>query len=354
MFAFSCSPGRSGTPEELKYLVDMAHSLGLRVLMDVVHSHASNNISDGLNGFDFGQKGEDSYFYTGERGYHQQWDSRCFNYGNWEVLRFLLSNLRWWLEEYQFDGFRFDGVTSMLYHHHGLNMSFTGDYHEYFSTSTDVDAVVYLMLANDLVHGLLPEATVVAEDVSGMPTLCLPVPIGGVGFDYRLAMAVPDRWIEYLKDRTDDQWSMGEIAHTLTNRRYTEKCIAYAESHDQVRYAWAGGGCAVLCAGAHCCFDLHCGRCSMGMGSCLRRYQSVPFDLSVPSVRRLAVSLSSAWWATRASHSSSWTVTCTSTCQHSKSPRLWSRGASLCTRSGSRWKEANQSWNLDGTLIDYW
>ncbi|CAI5508118.1 unnamed protein product [Closterium sp. Naga37s-1] len=230
---FFAVSSRSGTPEDLKYLVDTAHSLGIRVFMDLIHSHASNNASDGLNGFDFGQSAADSYFHTGERGYHRLWDSRCFNYSNWEVLRFLLSNLRYWLEEFQFDGFRFDGVTSMLYHHRGIGMSFSGDYHEYFSTSTDVDAVVYLMLANDLIHGVRPDATTIAEDVSGMPTLGLPVPIGGVGFDYRLAMAIPDRWIEYLKDRRDEEWSMREIVHTLTNRRYTEKCVAYAESHDQ-------------------------------------------------------------------------------------------------------------------------
>lgn len=230
---FFAPSSRSGTPEDLKYLVDKAHSMGLRMLIDVVHSHASSNVTDGLNGFDFGQQAQDSYFHTGDRGYHKLWDSRCFNYSNWEVVRFLLSNLRWWLEEYQFDGFRFDGVTSMLYHHHGLNMSFSGNYHEYLSTATDVDAVVYLMLANDLVHGVFPDATVIAEDVSGMPTLCRPVQEGGMGFDYRLAMAIPDRWIEYLKNRTDEQWSMKEIVHTLTNRRYTEKCIGYAESHDQ-------------------------------------------------------------------------------------------------------------------------
>eukprot|EP00271_Cylindrocystis_brebissonii_P007309 TRINITY_DN20683_c0_g1_i1.p1 TRINITY_DN20683_c0_g1~~TRINITY_DN20683_c0_g1_i1.p1 ORF type:complete len:881 (+),score=127.80 TRINITY_DN20683_c0_g1_i1:240-2882(+) len=230
---FFAVSSRSGTPEDLKYLVDKAHSLGLRVLLDVVHSHASSNVADGLNGFDFGQPASESYFHSGARGYHNLWDSRCFNYGNWEVIRFLLSNLRWWMEEYQFDGFRFDGVTSMLYLHHGINMSFSGKYHEYLSTSTDVDAVVYLMLANDMLHGLYPEVTVIAEDVSGMPTLGRPVQEGGIGFDFRLAMAIPDRWIEYLKNRKDEEWDMGEIAHTLTNRRYTEKCIGYAESHDQ-------------------------------------------------------------------------------------------------------------------------
>lgn len=231
---FFAVSSRSGTPEGLKYLIDKAHNLGLRVLIDVVHSHASNNITDGLNGFDVGQSTQDSYFHTGERGYHKLWDSRLFNYANWEVLRFLLSNLRWWLEEYMFDGFRFDGVTSMLYHHHGINMVFTGNYQEYFSEATDVDAVVYMMLANRLAHTLLPDVTVIAEDVSGMPALCRPVHEGGVGFDYRLAMGIPDKWIDYLKNKKDMEWCMKDIASTLTNRRYTEKCIAYAESHDQV------------------------------------------------------------------------------------------------------------------------
>ncbi|KAJ8485537.1 hypothetical protein OPV22_018022 [Ensete ventricosum] len=224
---------RSGTPEDLKYLIDKAHGLGLRVLMDVVHSHTSNNVTDGLNGFDVGQGTQDSYFHNGERGYHKLWDSRLFNYANWEVLRFLLSNLRWWLDEFNFDGFRFDGVTSMLYHHHGINMVFTGNYTEYFSEATDVDAVVYMMLANHLVHNLLPDATVIAEDVSGMPALCRPDYEGGVGFDYRLAMAIPDRWIDFLKNKMDSEWSMKEIVWSLTNRRYSEKCVAYAESHDQ-------------------------------------------------------------------------------------------------------------------------
>ncbi|CAM8972255.1 unnamed protein product [Rhodiola kirilowii] len=230
---FFALSSRSGTPEDLKYLIDKAHSLGLRVLMDVVHSHASNNLTDGLNGFDVGQNSQESYFHTGDRGYHKLWDSRLFNYANWEVLRFLLSNLRWWIDEFQFDGFRFDGVTSMLYHHHGINMGFTGNYSEYFSEATDVDAVVYLMLANTLVHNILPDATVIAEDVSGMPGLGRPVSEGGTGFDYRLAMAIPDRWIDYLKNKTDEEWSMKELSWSLTNRRYTEKCIAYAESHDQ-------------------------------------------------------------------------------------------------------------------------
>ncbi|XP_073140398.1 1,4-alpha-glucan-branching enzyme 1, chloroplastic/amyloplastic-like isoform X2 [Henckelia pumila] len=230
---FFAVSSRSGTPEDLKYLIDKAHSLGLQVLMDVVHSHASNNVTDGLNGFDVGQSSQDSYFHAGDRGYHKLWDSRLFNYANWEVLRFLLSNLRWWLDEFKFDGFRFDGVTSMLYHHHGINTAFTGDYNEYFSETTDVDAVVYLMLANDLIHSVLPNATVIAEDVSGMPGLGRPVSEVGIGFDYRLAMAIPDKWIEYLKNKKDEEWSMAEISWSLTNRRYAEKCIAYAESHDQ-------------------------------------------------------------------------------------------------------------------------
>uniref|UniRef100_A0A5B6ZJQ5 1,4-alpha-glucan branching enzyme n=1 Tax=Davidia involucrata TaxID=16924 RepID=A0A5B6ZJQ5_DAVIN len=226
---FFAPSSRFGTPDDLKSLIDRAHELGLLVLMDIVHSHASNNTLDGLNMFD----GTDShYFHSGSRGYHWMWDSRIFNYGHWEVIRFLLSNARWWLDEYKFDGFRFDGVTSMMYTHHGLQVAFTGNYNEYFGFATDVDAVVYLMLVNDLIHGLFPEAVTVGEDVSGMPTFCIPVQDGGVGFDYRLQMAIADKWIELL-EKKDEDWRMGDIVHTLTNRRWLEKCIAYAESHDQ-------------------------------------------------------------------------------------------------------------------------
>jgi len=228
--SFFAASSRYGTPEELKRLIDSAHGLGLTVLLDVVHSHACKNVDDGLNMWD----GTDScYFHTGARGTHQLWDSRLFNYTSWEVLRFLLSNLRMWLDVYGFDGFRFDGVTSMLYHSRGLGQGFSGGYHEYFGLNTDTDALVYLMLANQLIHQVVPSAITVAEDVSGMPALCLPVDMGGGGFDYRLAMAVPDMWIKMLKEQRDEDWNMGHVAHTLSNRRYREKCIAYCESHDQ-------------------------------------------------------------------------------------------------------------------------
>ncbi|KAI1328043.1 alpha amylase [Xylariaceae sp. FL0255] len=227
---FFAASSRYGTPEDLKELIDTAHSLGLVVLLDVVHSHASKNVLDGLNQFD----GTDHlYFHEGGRGRHDQWDSRLFNYGHYEVLRFLLSNLRFWMDEYQFDGFRFDGVTSMLYLHHGIGSGFSGGYHEYFGADVDEEAVVYLMIANEMLHHLYPECITVAEDVSGMPALCLPLSLGGVGFDYRLAMAIPDMWIKILKEKKDEEWDIGSICWTLTNRRHGEKTIAYCESHDQ-------------------------------------------------------------------------------------------------------------------------
>jgi len=228
---FYAASSRSGTPEDLKYLVDKAHSYGIQVLMDIVHSHASSNAMDGISQFD----GTDhQYFHGGAAGYHRLWDSRCFDYGKWEVLRFLISNLRWWMDEYHFDGFRFDGVTSMLYKHHGIAICFTGNYQEYFGYQVDVDACVYLMLANTMLRELYPKVAItIGEDVSGMPTLCRPVAEGGLGFDYRLAMSIPDKWIEILEKRSDWDWDMGEIAHTMTNRRWNEKTIAYAESHDQ-------------------------------------------------------------------------------------------------------------------------
>lgn len=211
-------------------MVDEAHRLGLYVLLDVVHSHASKNVQDGLNQFD----GTNScFFHDGPRGEHSLWDSRLFNYTEYEVLRFLLSNLRWWHDEYSFDGYRFDGVTSMLYHSRGIGEGFSGDYNEYFGLNVDTDAIVYLALANDMLHMVNPQIITIAEDVSGMPTLCRPVSEGGIGFDYRLAMAIPDKWIELLKEARDEDWDIGNIVHTLTNRRWMENTVAYAESHDQ-------------------------------------------------------------------------------------------------------------------------
>ncbi|MCJ1462318.1 alpha-1,4-glucan branching enzyme [Pseudocyphellaria aurata] len=228
--SFFAASSRFGTPEDLKELIDTAHGLGITVLLDVVHSHASKNIADGLNEFD----GSDHlYFHGGVKGRHELWDSRLFNYANHEVLRFLLSNLRFWMDTYQFDGFRFDGVTSMLYTHHGIGTGFSGGYHEYFGPGVDEDGVVYLMLANEMLHQLYPNCITIAEDVSGMPALCLALSLGGIGFDYRLAMAIPDMYIKWLKEKQDADWDMGALTFTLTNRRHGEKTIAYAESHDQ-------------------------------------------------------------------------------------------------------------------------
>ncbi|KAM3455181.1 hypothetical protein MY3296_002550 [Beauveria thailandica] len=227
---FFAASSRYGPPEDLKELIDTAHGMGIVVLLDLVHSHASKNVLDGLNNFD----GTDhQYFHGGSKGNHDQWDSRLFNYGHHEVMRFLLSNLRFWMDEYHFDGFRFDGVTSMLYTHHGIGAGFSGGYHEYFGADVDEEAVVYMMLANKMLHSFYPDCITIAEDVSGMPALCVPAELGGVGFDYRLAMAIPDMWIKILKEVQDEQWDMANICFTLTNRRHGEKTIAYCESHDQ-------------------------------------------------------------------------------------------------------------------------
>ncbi len=226
---FFAASSRYGTPEELKELIDTAHQAGLRVIMDIIHSHAVKNVAEGLSHFD-GTPWQ--YFHQGSRGDHIAWDSRCFDYAKYQVLHFLLSNCRFWLDEYHFDGFRFDGVTSMLYHHHGLERAFTS-YADYFDDSVDEDAYTYLALANRLIHFVRPDAITIAEDISGMPGLAMPAEKGGVGFDYRFAMGVPDHWIRLTKDIPDEAWSMGALWHTLTDRRHAEKTISYAESHDQ-------------------------------------------------------------------------------------------------------------------------
>ncbi len=218
-----------GEPDDLKALVDKAHNLGMYVLLDVVHSHACANVGEGLNLFD---GTEDQYFLPGERGNHPAWGSKLFNYAKHEVIHFLLSNLKFWQEEYHFDGFRFDGVTSMIYQNHGLGENFT-DYSQYFGLNTNVDALTYLQLANELIHEVNPFAVTIAEDMSGMPGMALPIRSGGIGFDYRLSMGIPDFWIRLLKDVPDRQWDMGRLWYELTTRRPQEKNVGYCESHDQ-------------------------------------------------------------------------------------------------------------------------
>lgn len=196
MTGFFGVSSRSGNPDDFKYLVNKAHSLGLRIIIDIVHSHASNNVNDGVHKFD----GTDHCFsHGGEKGYHSGWDSMLFDYSKYEVKRFLLSNLAWFIDEYKVDGFRFDAVTSILYQHHGIGFGFSGNYNDYFGLQTDMDGISYLMLANCLCRELNPDIITIAEDVSGMPTLCRTLKDGGMGFDYRLSMGMPDMWIKLMK-----------------------------------------------------------------------------------------------------------------------------------------------------------
>ena len=227
---FYALSSRFGTPEDFKALVDEAHGAGIAIVMDIVHSHSVDNELEGLGDFD-GKDG-DMYFYSGDRGRHPAWGSRCFDYGRHETQHFLLSNCKYWMEEYHIDGFRFDGVTSMLYWDHGLGKDFVG-YDNYFNGGVDESAVTYLALANMLVKELNPDAFTIAEDVSGMAGLAAPFEAGGVGFDFRMSMGVADNWIKWIKELSDDQWSMGEMWWQLTNKRADEKTISYAECHDQ-------------------------------------------------------------------------------------------------------------------------
>ncbi len=218
-----------GKPEDLKYLVNKAHEMGIRVLLDVVHSHAVKNTAEGINMFD-GTTWQ--FFHDGEKGDHPAWGTKCFNYGKDEVIHFLLSNLKFWMNEYHFDGFRFDGVTSMLYHDHGLGTDFnTND--KYFSWNTDVEAITYLQLATELIHEVNPDAVTIAEDMSGMPGMALPIEDGGIGFDYRLAMGLPDMWIRTVKEKKDEDWEIGKMWGDMCLRRPGENTVAYVESHDQ-------------------------------------------------------------------------------------------------------------------------
>jgi 1,4-alpha-glucan branching enzyme len=227
--SFFAASSRFGTPEELKELIDRAHAAGLRVLIDLVHSHAANNEVEGISRLD---GSEFQYFHSGARGRHAAWDSRLFDYAKPQVLHFLLSNCRYWLDEFRVDGFRFDGITSMIYLDHGLGKAFTC-YDDYFNENVDEDALCYLALANRLIHQVRPDAITIAEDVSGMPGLARPWTEGGIGFDYRFAMGVPDYWIKLTKDTRDEDWPMNGLWFELNNRRRDERTISYTESHDQ-------------------------------------------------------------------------------------------------------------------------
>ena len=227
--SFFAPSSRCGTPEELKELIDTAHQMGISVIMDIVHSHAVKNEVEGLGNI---AGDPNQYFYSGERREHPAWDSLCFDYGKNEVIHFLLSNCKYWLTEYHFDGFRFDGVTSMLYYSHGLGETFTG-YQDYFNGHQDDNAICYLTLANELIHQVYPKAITIAEEVSGMPGLAAKFKDGGYGFDYRLAMNIPDYWIRTIKEKKDEDWKPSSIFWEVKNRRADEKTISYCESHDQ-------------------------------------------------------------------------------------------------------------------------
>lgn len=227
--SFFAASSRFGTPEELKELIDAAHERGIAVIMDIVHSHAVKNEVEGLGRLDGTYN---QYFYGDGRREHPAWDSLCFDYGKNEVLHFLLSNCKYWLDEFRFDGFRFDGVTSMLYYSHGLGQAF-GSYDDYYNGGQDTNAITYLTLANLLIHQVNPRAITIAEEMSGMPGLAIPFKDGGIGFDYRMAMGIPDYWIKLLKEKRDEDWHPTSIFWELTNRRADEKTVSYVESHDQ-------------------------------------------------------------------------------------------------------------------------
>ncbi|MGP1435637.1 MAG: alpha amylase C-terminal domain-containing protein [Phocaeicola sp.] len=226
---FFAPSSRFGTPEELKELIDTAHQMGIAVIMDIVHSHAVKNEVEGLGNF---AGDPNQYFYSGDRHEHPAWDSLCFDYGKNEVLHFLLSNCKYWLDEFHFDGFRFDGVTSMLYYNHGLGEAYT-NYADYFNGAEDDNAICYLMLANKMIHEYIPKTITIAEEVSGMPGLAAPFKDGGYGFDYRMAMNIPDYWIKLIREKVDEDWKPSSMFWEVTNRRSDEKTISYAESHDQ-------------------------------------------------------------------------------------------------------------------------
>jgi len=216
---------RFGTPDDFKYLVDEAHRLELGVILDITHSHACPNTEQGLARYDTSR-----YFF---RDLKTQWDTVSFDYSQERTRRFLLSNCRYWLEEFNIDGFRFDAVGNMIYLDHGLDDDFSHVgrcfYGKDGQNRLDENGVLYLSLANTLVHELAPHAITLAEEFSGAPGMSCSPDNAGLGFDYRFAMGLPDFWAKFIEEGR----TMGQMWHELTNRRHYDKTISYTECHDQ-------------------------------------------------------------------------------------------------------------------------
>lgn len=216
---------RYGNPDQFKELVDAAHGLGLAVILDITHGHACANTEQGLACYD-----GSNYFFSAK---YNQWGTPSFDYGNEMARRFLLSNCRYWMEEFRIDGFRFDAVGNMLYIDHGVNDSFSHVGRCFYGKDgqprEDVYGELYLCLANDLIHNMDEHAITIAEEFSGMPGLTCSPAEGGLGFDYRFAMGIPDFWAKAIENPKD----MGSMWYEMTNHRPYDRTISYVECHDQ-------------------------------------------------------------------------------------------------------------------------
>lgn len=216
---------RFGTPDDCKQMIDAAHALGLSVILDIPHAHACANTEQGLYQYD-----GTPYFFMDKIN---QWGTPSFDFSNEMTRRFLLSNLRYWLEEYHVDGFRFDAVGNMLYKDFGVddNFSHTGRcfYGKDGKPRTNNEGELYIALANHLIHEINPKGISIAEEFSGMPGLtCLPKD-GGLGFDARFAMGIPDYWEKFIKKPQD----LGSMWYEMNNHRPYDHTISYVECHDQ-------------------------------------------------------------------------------------------------------------------------
>ncbi len=216
---------RFGLPDDFKALVDEAHRLGLAILLDITHSHAAPNTEQGIARYD-----ASAYFFADK---DNQWGTLSFDYGKEMTRRFLLSNCRWWMEEFHVDGFRFDAVGNMIYRDHGFGDDFSHVGRCFYtadgSNRVDEDGVLYLELANTLIHELKPQSLTVAEEFSGMPGMTSPTRDAGLGFDYRFAMGIPDFWGKFIKEGRP----IGTLWHEMTNHRRYERTISYVACHDQ-------------------------------------------------------------------------------------------------------------------------